>query len=392
MLTFHLILAAVVVATLARAPGAPAGAAIVLGAAGLDLALGARAGALLGLIGPTFVFLAAALTLAATLERAGLGKRAADALTRWAGGSSQRLYLYTCLTCAALTAAVSLDGAIVLMAPVLAGLRRHHAPFAPLFLGTVAVANAFSIAVPQGNPTNLLIMSRLRIDPATFMVHMAAPGVLAAVLCGLAVAVAERRHLAVPYAGAATRGVAPAATPLTREERGAALVLVGATLAGWVAPLAGLAPAWTFSAAVAIGLVARRRRPATTVPWQLGVQIAGTVVVVGALHAPGLGSLGATLPALLLVAAVTTAAAGLLNNLPVSASILALLSTRAAPAGYAASVGLAVGSLATPQGSLATLLARQLAGPDAPSPRLRLFAPLAAAAVALATVAAWASL
>jgi len=83
-------------------------------------------------------------------------------------------------------------------------------------------------------------------------------------------------------------------------------------------------------------------------------------------------------------------AAALANNLPVSASATALLA--AGPAAYAASIGLAVGALATPQGSVATLIATDLAGPDAPALRLRRLAPLAAAAVLFGTLLLWTTL
>ena len=66
------------------------------------------------------------------------------------------------------------------------------------------------------------------------------------------------------------------------------------------------------------------------------------------------------------------------------------LLTAGTPA-YAASVGLAVGSLATPQGSVATLIASQLAGSAAPPLQVRRFAPLAAAGVLAATLVLWAN-
>ncbi len=66
------------------------------------------------------------------------------------------------------------------------------------------------------------------------------------------------------------------------------------------------------------------------------------------------------------------------------------LLTAGAPA-YAASVGLAVGSLATPQGSVATLIASQLAGSTAPPLKVRRFAPLAAIGVLAATLVLWAN-
>jgi arsenical pump membrane protein len=382
----RIILAALAVVALAGSPGTARGAAVAAVAAGLDAALGASVAPALRIVAPMVVFLAAALTLAGTLERAGLGERVAAILARRARGRSLALYAYVCATCAVLTATVSLDGAVVLMVPVLLALkRRYGAPLSPLFLGTVVVANASSIAVPQGNPTNLLIIERLGISPTAFLAHMLGPGLIATVLCAAVVAVSERRRLAAPYAPA-TRIPAP----LSRHERQAILAFLAAALAAWVAPLFGIAPWWPFSAAVALALIAARRRPAAIVPWQIGVQIAATLIVVQALGVPDFGRIGSALPALLLVALVVGAAAAVLNNLPVGASVVALITT--APFGYAASVGLAVGSLATPQGSVATLLASSLAGPEAPTPPVSRLAPLAVAAVLAATLAVWLTL
>jgi arsenical pump membrane protein len=390
MLILRLVLAAVTVIALAFGPGTSGGSVVALAAAATDVALGASVGPALHIVGPTFVFLAAALTLAATLARAGLGERVASALAVRARGSSYRLYAYVCVLCALLTATVSLDGAVVLMVPVLLALKRHRAPFPSLFLGTVVVANAFSIAVPQGNPTNLLIIARLGLSPEAFLANMLAPGLLAAVLCAGAVAAGERHRLAVPYRAPAPDAQAPTSPP-TPPMRGPLLALLLATLAAWIAPLFGVAPSWPFAAAVALTLLATRTRPATIVPWQIGVQIASALLVVQALGVPQLGPTASqALPALLLVSASVGAAAALLNNLPVGASAVALVT--AAPVGYAASVGLAVGSLATPQGSVATLLAKDLAGRDAPTVQTRRLAPLAATAVATATLAAWLTL
>jgi hypothetical protein len=65
---------------------------------------------------------------------------------------------------------------------------------------------------------------------------------------------------------------------------------------------------------------------------------------------------------LALVLAVGAAAAA--NNLPICVCAAVLLGTEAS--GYAATIGLAVDALTTPQGSLATLIAHELAGPGAP--------------------------
>jgi hypothetical protein len=88
-----------------------------------------------------------------------------------------------------------------------------------------------------------------------------------------------------------------------------------------------------------------------------------------------------------MIAIAVGAASALANNLPVGASAGSLLA--AGPAAYAASIGLAVGALATPQGSVATLIAADLAGPEAPPLPIRRLAPLAGAAVLVATLLLW---
>ena len=64
-----------------------------------------------------------------------------------------------------------------------------------------------------------------------------------------------------------------------------------------------------------------------------------------------------------------------------AASLLA-----AGPLAYAATIGLAVGALAAPQGSVATIIAADLAGPTTPPLTTRRLAPLAIAALLAATL------
>ncbi len=162
MLIGHVILATIAVGALALRPRSAYATLLVALAGVLDALLGAAAVSALAVIAPLVAFLAAALTLATLVERSGLADRTASALAASARGSSIVLYVLVCALCALFTAAVSLDGAVVLMIPLLVILaRRFGAPFGPLFLGAVVVANAASIAVPQGNPTNLVIISRL---------------------------------------------------------------------------------------------------------------------------------------------------------------------------------------------------------------------------------------
>lgn len=380
MLIVHIILAATAVGALALAPSSNRATVVVALAAAADLVLGAQAEPVVAVVAPLIAFLGAALTLAGLVERSGLAERTACLLAARARGSSLVLYALVCSVCVLLTSAISLDGAVVLMVPLLLVLsRRFGAPFAPLFLGAVVVANAASIAVPQGNPTNLVIISRLGLSATAFTEHMLAPGLAAATICAAGVALLERRALSAPLPIAE-----PSSSPLSRDEWHAVISLAFAAMVAFVSPLVGIAPWWPFAGAVALALAARRECPQLIVPWRVTVQVAGLLIASSALGLTLHASSVISLPALLAVAGALGAAAALANNLPVSVCATGLLAA-GAPA-YAASVGLAVGSLATPQGSVATLIASQLAGPCAPAVSVRRFAPLAIAGVLVATL------
>jgi arsenical pump membrane protein len=385
LLIFHVILALLAVVLLARAPQSGRAALGVVACAGADVASGTSPRPALAAALPLLAFLAAALSLAAAAADAGLAERVAATLARRAGGRTGALYALACALCAVVTWTVSLDGAVVLAVPLVTALRsRFGIPFAPFFLGVVTVANAASIAVPQGNPANLVVIQRLHLSPAAFSAHMLLPGVVAAALCAAAVAARARAQLAIRYAPPR----APAG-PLSPAERRAGAGIVLAAAAAFAAPAAGVAPWWPFTAAAAVALVASGRRPRVVVPWRVAAQVAGMVVAVEALGLRPPAGGGAALAALLVVALAVGAAAAVANNLPVSASSAALV---AGPAGYAATIGLAVGSLATPHGSVATLIAADLAGERAPALRCRSLVQVAAAAVVAATAALWLTL
>jgi len=380
----RVILAVLAVGLLAWRPRSTVVAFALAGMAGASVAVGASVGPAVRVVGPLIAFLGAALTLAGLVERSGLAERAARTLAAAARGSMAALYVAVCVLCAALTAAVSLDGAVVLMVPLVLVLSdRLGVAVRPLFLGVVAVANAFSIAVPQGNPTNLVLIGRLDLSPTAFVVHMFVPGLAAAMLCAAAVALLERRSLAASY-----RSPPRQASPFSRAERHAMFSLAGAALAAWVAPIVGIAPWWPFAAAVGLSVLVAAARPRLVVPWRIATQVAALVIVIGSLglRAPAVPS---GLLGLLVVVGVIAASAAVANNLPASVWAGALL---AGPSGYAASIGLAIGPLATPQGSVATLIATDLAGDAAPRFPLLQFATISAGALITTTLLSWAGL
>lgn len=372
-------------------------------AAGADVALGARLTPTVTAVAPLLVFLCAALTLAALVERSGLAARAARVLAVTARGSALALYGLVCALCAMLTWVVTLDGSVVLMMPVLLVLaRRSAAPFAPLFVGVVVVANAASIAVPQGNPTNLVIIQRLGLSPEAFLSRMFAPGLAATLLCAGSVALWHRRLLAKGYQEPRPQpeprsqpepepGMRRTTGAPSRSERGAALWLGLAAAAAWTGPLVGVAPWWPFAGVVVVAVAvdrARGGRARPVVPWRVVVQVGALVTLLTPLGLHGGAGQVRGLGGLVAVALGVGAASALANNLPVSVWAATLLG---GPAAYAASIGLAVGSLAAPQGSVATLIAVDLAGSHAPALRAQGLAPLAGAAVLVASVVLWAT-
>jgi Na+/H+ antiporter NhaD/arsenite permease-like protein len=332
-LVIDVILAAAAVTVTVVRPRSWAATAVVVATAAFAVLLGA--GSLVASVaatGPAIGFLAVAVGLSALAVRLGLAARVAEALARRARRRPALLYVLVCLSSAAATALVSLDGAVVLLVPVVLELGRRGAAVRPLLLGMVAVANAFSLGLPEGNPTNLVVLARLDEGLGAYTLRALPAAVGAAVICAAGAAWLGR--------GAEWSRAAPTQ------------VRVGAGL----------------------GAVAR-----------LGLQLSALLVVLipVARHVPGIRSSG--LGVSLGVAAVTAAVAATVNNLPASAAIAATLS---GPAAYAALAGVSVGALATEHGSVATLLAGELAGVRAHERRL---VPVVAAALAVATVVLYAS-
>ena len=319
----------------------------------------------LGVALRTALFLASALTLAAATVRSGLVPWLAQRLLAGACKRAAVLYAEICLLTAALTLAISLDGAVVLVAPLLTELRRRSgAPLAPLLLGCVAVANGLSAAVPQANPTNLVLMHGLDLGTGAFVRALGLPSLAAAAGGALAVALAARRSLARPLQ---VPGSAAAARPRAAVLAALALAAAGAALA----PLAGVSPVWPLALVAAAASARTGTRPA--VPVRVALQVWALLAALAPL-APRVDVPRVGLAA---VTVAVSAAAALGSNLPVSAAVATLAPGR--PDAFGAVLGASAGALATPHGSVATLLALELADPHA---RLRIRPALAAASVA----------
>jgi arsenical pump membrane protein len=391
MLIFHLILAVAAVGVVANRPRSWAAAVGAALCAGLAIAAGAGgAAAALAATGPPIAFLTAVMGLALLAEDSGLAALVAARLARAGRGRVAALFALVCVASAGFTAALSLDGAVVVMIPVIARLVRHHgAPLRPLLLAVVGVANSFSAALPAGNPTNLVIMARLGLSPGGFVARMLLPSLGATLACVLVLWLIERRGLAGAYRP-------EAASPGVQRTggRGLALTALGAAAAAdWISPLAGLSPWLPVSVVAAVALGAARRPPLVALPLRVGVQIGSLLVVLAALRASlGLGSVGVAAPTLVglaVVAAAVTLGAALANNLPASAAVASLLS--AGPASYAALLGLSAGALATPHGSVATLVSLDMSPAIGERRLAASWAAAACAAVAAGVALLWIS-
>jgi arsenical pump membrane protein len=363
MLALEIVVAAAAAVTVARGRAGTRAVAVATGLAALELSAGVvplrESGAAVRATAPIALFLTAALWLAGLCRDAGVADRLAGLVGRCSGGRPALTYAVTCVACAALTAAVSLDGAVVLMVPLVTALSRGRPALQrPFLLGTVCVANAFSLAVPQGNPTNLVLMEQLGIGPATYLRHLFLPGVAAGVVAALSVAWAERAALRH-----ARLCGAPAVGPLRWREGAAIAALGAATVAAAVFSWLGLPP-WlgvgaVVAAAWAIAVGLRARRPRLAPPWRISL-VVGALLVLAAPLGPPLAALAPRdgSPAALAAAAVVAAVAACgLNNLPASVLVASVLGRSTGSLPYASITGLSVGALATPHGSVATLIA-----------------------------------
>lgn len=247
------------------------------------------------------------------------------------------------------TALLNLDTAVAFLTPVLVYTARSRgAGEAPLLYGCLLLANAGSLFLPGSNLTNLIVLGHLHLTGGQFFARMWAPGLAALLVTAAVVAAFEHRSLRVR-----TDDLSPSRRPVL----GLGLVaIVGATLL----IVALRSPALPVAAigVVAVGVrIARGRERAGH-----AVQVLGLPVLVGLFGtAVALGTLGRTWtgPETLLshldawgTAAVATAAAVLINNLPAAS----LLAAHRPPHPYALLVGLNVGPNLFVSGSLAWFL------------------------------------
>ena len=335
---------------------------VVVGALSLH---GARTS--LGRLGPTVGFLAALLVLADGCRRAGLFDALGALMAYGSRARPTRLLAMVFLVAAGTTAVLSLDATIVLLTPIVfATAARLTTSPRPHVYACSHLANSASLLLPVSNLTNLLAFAACGVSFTRFAALMALPWLVA-----IAVEwVVLRRVFAseLRQAGGARAEVAPdrprlPALPLT---------VVAATLIGFgISSIVGVAPVW-FATAGAVALTLYRP-PGTLTELASAAEptflvfVLALGVVVTAAGNNGLSDVvdsllphGHSLPALLGVAVVSAVLANLVNNLPATLIIVAVVSASAPGAVLAMLIGVNVGPNLTYVGSLATLLWRRI--------------------------------
>jgi arsenical pump membrane protein len=396
------LLAAVLVTAILRPWGLPEATAAVPAAAvaiAAGLVTPTAALAEVSTLGPTVGFLAAILLLGHLVDGEGvftwLGARLASA----SSGNPRRLLALVFASAAGVTAALSLDATVVLLTPVvLATSGRLRLPERPHVYACGHLANSSSSLLPVSNLTNLLAFAASGLSFLGFTALMTLPWVVS-----IAVEFAVLRW----WFRADLREPSPPPELDDQQAPRFALIVLALTLVGFGASSTlGVEPVWVATAG-ALLLAIRALLLRTITP--LGVVRAASPlfcvfvlalgVVVTAVGTQGLTSAlrsvvpgTATLPNLLAVAGIAAVLANVVNNLPATLLLLAVLGPAAQPGLVLAMLlGVNIGPNLTYVGSLATLLWRQVLGVKR-RPRLGEFTALGLLTVPLALAGATAVL
>ena len=324
-------------------------------------------------VADVLLFLVGMMVLTAAVERSGLFDLLALWTARAARGSGIVLFLGIFGLGFAITALLSLDVTVLVLTPIVYALtaRLKIAPLPYLFICAL-IANVGSLLLPISNLTNLLAYGLLGLSFGNFARLMALPQ-LAALVATIGLLYLLFRHQ-IP------RRFDPSDLPERPEGaepgflRTAALVLVAVLVAlliagtlGWPIALPALV------GGIVMGGIALRRGAATVralakdVSWSVLPFVIGMFTIIRGAERIWLDRLGGgvnlgdgSLPDLLVVGFAAAFGANLINNIPMIGALIGLLGDAAPQArealALAALLGVNLGSIVTPFGSLATLL------------------------------------
>ena len=354
-----------------RHPSGRTEAVIGLGAAAVTLATGLltvdEVEDVLRHLGPVIAFLTTILVVAEVCARAGVFTAAAHRVVNLSKGDSVKLLTGVFLLAAAVTAVLSLDATVVLVAPVVVtAALALGLPYRPGAQACLRMANSASLLLPVSNLTNLLAMPHLDLTFAGFAARMAPVLAVVLVVEYVVLRVLHRADLRVrPTRTLPDDPPGHARTPVAAV----LIMLVGFAV---TSPF-GVDPFWVSGATAAVlvvwgvrgGMLTVRRAAHAAHPG-FAIFVLCLGIVVEALSTGPFGDLVAeALPTttsyagLLGIALLATLLANLLTNLSATLLVVPLLTPLGVPAILAALIGLNIGSGLTYTGSLANLLWRR---------------------------------
>jgi arsenical pump membrane protein len=317
-----------------------------------------------------YLFLGGMMLLAEIARREGVFDWVASHAVRAARGSRLRLFALVYGVGVLVTVVLSNDATAVVLTPaVAAAIRKAKAEPLPYVLACAFVANAASFVLPISNPANLVVFAGAIPSLPQWLASFAFPSLLAIVATVAVLAFISRNGL---------RGAMESDVDVSSLGRSGALVVAGiavtaialVTASTFGAPLG----ATTFACGVLVFAVAAARDRAALVPvlrsvsWPVLLLVAGLFVLVQGLDVTGaleltrrLAEATVVLPATranLAAAAVTAAAANLINNLPAGLIAGAAVTSLHdhAPFRSAVAIGIDLGPNLSVTGSLATVL------------------------------------
>jgi arsenical pump membrane protein len=313
-------------------------------AAALGIATGTipHPGTVLRPLGPPIAFLAAAVPLAALLDRLGFFAAAAAVL-----GRGRHLALGLWALGAVVTTVLNLDASVVLLTPLYVRIaqRRGLDPlalaFQPVLLSCLA-----SSALPVSNLTNLIAASSRHLPATDFLAHLGLPSLAATVTGWFA------------YRATVRPGLPASPEPVAADRRALLTggAVVAALLVGFVVGPSHGVPEWAVALGADVVLIGvSRQLPFGDIPWGTALVAASLGLLAGGaaahLHLDGLLSGSGNLD-LLRITAASAVAANLVNNLP--ALLVAL--PRTGDGIWALMLGVNIGPLVLVTGTLAALL------------------------------------
>lgn len=137
---------------------------------------------------------------AATADRAGVFRAAAEAAARLSRGSQHYLLISLYAGGVLITAVLSNDATALLLTPVaFAVATRLGLDPRPYAYACALVANAASFLLPVSNPANLLVLSRAPLALGAFLTRLLLPSILSTAVTLAGLMVVFRVELAMPF-------------------------------------------------------------------------------------------------------------------------------------------------------------------------------------------------